>query len=111
MSNPQILSKPHQFYSSIPYLGLLPTDLIGKSLLAFVYSPDVHVVRQAHIDREFFFYHTQARLVFVSSRTGSCLLSDEIIKKNRVIRYSTPNVVNRLDLGLGLDPGLGLGLG
>uniref|UniRef100_A0A8R1EV56 Period n=1 Tax=Caenorhabditis japonica TaxID=281687 RepID=A0A8R1EV56_CAEJA len=36
--------------SSIPYLGLLPTDLIGKSLLAFVYAPDVHVVRQAHID-------------------------------------------------------------
>ncbi|CAL2035042.1 unnamed protein product [Caenorhabditis brenneri] len=40
----------HIDYASIPYLGLLPTDLIGKSLLAFVYSPDVHVVRQAHID-------------------------------------------------------------
>uniref|UniRef100_A0A8R1I4M2 PAS domain-containing protein n=1 Tax=Caenorhabditis japonica TaxID=281687 RepID=A0A8R1I4M2_CAEJA len=40
----------HIDYASIPYLGLLPTDLIGKSLLAFVYAPDVHVVRQAHID-------------------------------------------------------------
>ncbi|EFO99118.1 CRE-LIN-42 protein [Caenorhabditis remanei] len=40
----------HIDYASIPYLGLLPTDLIGKSLLAFVYSPDVHVVRQAHVD-------------------------------------------------------------
>ncbi|PIC49653.1 hypothetical protein B9Z55_008191 [Caenorhabditis nigoni] len=40
----------HIDYASIPYLGLLPTDLIGKSLLAFVYTPDVHVVRQAHVD-------------------------------------------------------------
>ncbi|KAK6037640.1 hypothetical protein COOONC_24855 [Cooperia oncophora] len=35
---------------SIPYLGHLPTDLIGRSILAFVYAPDVHVVRQAHVD-------------------------------------------------------------
>ncbi|PAV73002.1 hypothetical protein WR25_13427 [Diploscapter pachys] len=36
--------------ASIPYLGLLPTDLIGKSLLAFVYYADVHVVIKAHLD-------------------------------------------------------------
>nr|CDJ89253.1 Period circadian protein like protein 1 [Haemonchus contortus] len=40
----------HIDYTSIPYLGHLPTDLIGRSILAFVYAPDVHVVRQAHVD-------------------------------------------------------------
>uniref|UniRef100_A0A1I7XBP1 PAS domain-containing protein n=1 Tax=Heterorhabditis bacteriophora TaxID=37862 RepID=A0A1I7XBP1_HETBA len=40
----------HVDYTSIPYLGHLPTDLIGRSILAFVYAPDVHVIRQAHID-------------------------------------------------------------
>ncbi|VDM53993.1 unnamed protein product [Angiostrongylus costaricensis] len=40
----------HIDYTSIPYLGHLPTDLIGRSILAFVYAPDVHIIRQAHID-------------------------------------------------------------
>ncbi|KAK6736950.1 hypothetical protein RB195_019568 [Necator americanus] len=40
----------HIDYTSIPYLGHLPTDLIGRSILAFVYAPDVHVIRQAHVD-------------------------------------------------------------
>ncbi|ETN85877.1 hypothetical protein NECAME_06191, partial [Necator americanus] len=40
-------------FRSIPYLGHLPTDLIGRSILAFVYAPDVHVIRQAHVDCEF----------------------------------------------------------
>ncbi|EPB73952.1 hypothetical protein ANCCEY_06961 [Ancylostoma ceylanicum] len=47
----------HIDYTSIPYLGHLPTDLIGRSILAFVYAPDVHVIRQAHVDCEFLKFH------------------------------------------------------
>ncbi|CAJ0959729.1 unnamed protein product, partial [Mesorhabditis belari] len=40
----------HIDYASVPFIGHLPTDVIGRSLLSFVYAPDVHVIRQAHID-------------------------------------------------------------
>ncbi|GMS82989.1 hypothetical protein PENTCL1PPCAC_5164, partial [Pristionchus entomophagus] len=40
----------HIDLSCIPYLGHLPTDMIGRSLFCFVYAPDVHIIRQAHID-------------------------------------------------------------
>ncbi|GMT14355.1 hypothetical protein PFISCL1PPCAC_5652 [Pristionchus fissidentatus] len=40
----------HIDLSCIPYLGHLPTDMIGRSLLCFVYAPDVNIVRQAHLD-------------------------------------------------------------
>ncbi|CAJ0585778.1 unnamed protein product, partial [Mesorhabditis spiculigera] len=40
----------HIDYASVPFIGHLPTDVIGRSLLSFVYAPDVHIIRQAHLD-------------------------------------------------------------